>query len=71
MPSLIPTGDRYTCAACGGTFDKICADDDVMAESLTLWGEMEASDMCVVCDDCFERGKAEALIAHHADMKRN
>lgn len=67
----IPAGDTYTCSACGNTYDKGRSDDDAMQESKTLWGDIDPADLCVICDDCFERGKAAALIEHHADQTPN
>lgn len=71
MSAVIPAGDTYTCAACGGVFEKGRSDDDAMLESKTLWGDLAPADLCVICDDCFERGKAAALTDYHAGMKSN
>lgn len=45
--------EQYTCAQCGGTFDKVWSEEEAMSESVELWGEMDAEDLAVVCDDCF------------------
>jgi len=49
--------EKYTCAACGGVFDKVTPDDKANAEALELWGVPDASndpDMAIVCDECFK-----------------
>jgi DNA-directed RNA polymerase subunit RPC12/RpoP len=58
----------YTCAACGDDFEGCWSDEEAALESKTLWGDMPASEMVVICDDCFQRGKDEALARHHAGM---
>lgn len=61
----------YTCTACGETYDKGRSDEDAMMESKTLWGDLPKDELVVICDDCFERGKASALADHHANLKPN
>ena len=49
--------EQFTCEACGGTFDKVTADDTANAEALELWGVPDAStdpDIAIICDDCFK-----------------
>ena len=44
--------DTYDCAQCGGTFDKGWSDEEAMQESETNFGDVEAGDLAVICDDC-------------------
>lgn len=57
-------GDTYTCAFCGGTFDKGRSDDEAMAESAERFGARDPSDLAVVCDDCFQRMEAAYPASH-------
>ena len=45
--------DTFTCAACGGTFDKGWSDDEMWAEAL-VHGFDPHDQNVLVCDDCFE-----------------
>lgn len=51
---------HYKCAACGGEFDSERSDEDALAESKRLWGDLPASALTVICDDCFQRGLPKA-----------
>ena len=64
-------GKTYTCAACGGVFESDWSDEDAAMEAKTLWGDMPADEMVVICDDCFHRGRDDALREHHADKVQN
>ena len=48
--------DMYTCAACGGTFEKQWSDEEAAAESRQAFGVDIHSDptMVVVCDSCYK-----------------
>ena len=53
--------EEYTCAHCGGTWEKAWTDEEAKAESkeLGLWIEPEDrqtadDEMVIVCDDCFQ-----------------
>jgi DNA-directed RNA polymerase subunit RPC12/RpoP len=63
--------NTYKCAACGETFESEISDEEALQESKTLWGDMDMADLVVICDTCFNRGKDEALIEHHAGKVRN
>ena len=46
----------YTCAACGGQFQKVGTDDRANDEALANFGTANASsdpNMAEVCDDCY------------------
>lgn len=58
--------DTFTCASCGNTYPKGWTDEEAEVESKALWGDMPASEMAVICDDCFKRGKDAALAAFAA-----
>jgi len=47
----IATG-TFTCASCGGTFEKGCTDEEAKAEQRALLIP-DGSDDAVTCDDCF------------------
>lgn len=46
--------DTFTCARCGGTWEKIRTDEEAMAEARGLWSPAELEDTAVICDDCFK-----------------
>ncbi len=48
--------ETYTCAACGGTFDKEWSDEEAFAESRETFGVDITHDptMAVLCDDCYQ-----------------
>jgi hypothetical protein len=48
--------EKYTCAACGGTFSKGWSEEEALAESRDVFGVDPAQDptMAVVCDDCYK-----------------
>ena len=47
-------GESFTCARCGGTFEKTRNDEEAMAEASSLWTpETMADEQAVICDPCF------------------
>jgi DNA-directed RNA polymerase subunit RPC12/RpoP len=62
---------KYRCAACGEHHESERSDEDAVAESKLLWGNIPMEDQVVICDDCFERGKAKALADYHDGQLRN
>lgn len=48
-------GESFTCANCGGTFEKTWSDEEAAAEAAALIPaeQFEESGTAVVCDDCF------------------
>jgi len=59
----------YTCAACGGTFEAGWSEEEARAESRDLWGNVPESELAVICDGCFQRGK-DAALAEHKELGR-
>jgi hypothetical protein len=50
------TPDTYTCAGCGGTFDKGWSDEEADAESVATFGVRgDAPGMATVCDPCYQQ----------------
>jgi len=47
--------DEYTCAMCGGTFEKAWSDDEARAEFAEEFPEASGDDAEVVCDDCYRQ----------------
>ena len=46
--------DTYICSACGGTFEKITSEEEVVAECEELFDtEPDDPNMCIVCHDCW------------------
>jgi len=45
----------FTCAACGGEFEKARSDEDAFAEAEKYFGEIPESERAVICESCFER----------------
>lgn len=52
-----PSGiaDKFTCAECGGTFEKKWSDEEARAERKKLFPHLTDEDAAVICDDCFEK----------------
>lgn len=63
------TSEQFTCAACGETFNKGRSDEEALAESRLIWGATPPPEMCVICDDCFQKGFAEAHAEHTKGQK--
>jgi len=56
-------GESYTCARCGGTFEKVRSDEEAMAEARSLWTpETMADPQAVICDPCFREFIAWAKV---------
>lgn len=47
-------GGTFTCASCGGTYEKGCTDEEAAAEQRSLIADIE-DDTAVTCDDCFRK----------------
>jgi hypothetical protein len=47
--------DKFVCASCGRTFEKLWTDADALEESRTLFGLYPRDDLVQVCDECFRR----------------
>jgi hypothetical protein len=45
--------ESFTCAECGGTFEKAWSDEEARAEADENFGD-ELVDPVVVCDDCYQ-----------------
>ncbi len=45
----------FTCEICGGTFGKVCTDEEMMSEARKVFGDVKLEDCGVVCDDCFNQ----------------
>ena len=50
--------DTFTCAACGGTFEKACSDEDALAEKDQLWPDVPIEQCVIICHDCFTAMRA-------------
>lgn len=47
-------GDRdFTCAQCGGTFEKGWTDEEAAAEAQANFSATELEDTAMICDDCY------------------
>ena len=47
-------GESFTCARCGGTFEKERSDDEALADAESLWTpETMAAPQADICDPCF------------------
>jgi rubredoxin len=46
--------ETYTCALCGGVFEKGQSDEEALAESRAYFGDVPPEELAVVCDDCWE-----------------
>lgn len=44
---------EYQCGACKGVFPKVWSDEEAMAESHAIFGEMPPEDTAIVCDVCY------------------
>ncbi len=45
---------EYRCDACGGVFSHGWSDEEALAESAALFGNLRPEDRSCVCDDCFK-----------------
>jgi hypothetical protein len=63
--------DSYTCAHCGGTFDKTWSDEEALQETARDFspGEIAAEGLAVLCDDCHIAFKA--WLAAHPEVRIN
>lgn len=66
-------GVKYTCSACGETHESEWTEEEALAESKLLWGDLQPDDRAVICDDCYHRGLPTVLAKHYEDndIKRN
>lgn len=48
---------QYICDACYGTFTTEWTDEDAMAESRRLFGNLPVEELSRVCEDCFHKLK--------------
>ena len=55
VESTEKSGEQYTCAACGKTFESEWSHEEAMAESKALFGKFQPDELAVICDDCFQR----------------
>ena len=53
------TADTFDCVACAQTFQKDWTDDEALAESVEVFGEIPVKDRCVVCDNCYKALRGE------------
>lgn len=55
MADAVPETVKFTCANCGGEFEKSWSDEEAAAEAASLIPaeQFEESGTAVVCDDCF------------------
>ena len=44
---------KYTCAACGLTFDSAWSDEEAKLELKEVFGDVSSKDCNIVCDDCY------------------
>ena len=49
-----PKNKKYKCDNCGGTFVSSWTDEEEVAESKALWGELPEGSTAQVCDVCFQ-----------------
>lgn len=47
------SADEFTCAVCGGVFEKAWTDDEAVAESQRLFGDWPPGSMVTLCEGCF------------------
>ena len=63
--------DTFTCSACGNTYPKGRDDEEALADSKLIWGNIPEDSLCMICDDCFQRGFASMHAEHTKDDQRN
>jgi DNA-directed RNA polymerase subunit RPC12/RpoP len=51
-------GSTYTCAACGGTFEKGWTDEEAEAEMKQLYGDLPKDDRVIICSSCNDKLRA-------------
>lgn len=47
--------DTYTCAECGGEFEKGWSDEEAKAEFGAEFTSHDLDDAALVCDDCYKK----------------
>lgn len=52
----------YQCAECNGSFERGWSEEEAMAESKSLFGEIPKKEQVVVCDNCFKSLVSEQRI---------
>ncbi len=45
----------YKCSLCGGVFETTVSDEEAMAESRAIFGDVPPEQLDVVCDDCWHK----------------
>lgn len=51
--------NTYTCAHCGGTFEKGWSDEECQAEADAIWGKVD--DPVLICDDCWQKTRPDRV----------
>ena len=51
--------DMFTCAICGGTFEKTNTDEEALAEKEALFPEYTLEECAIVCEDCWKEAGYE------------
>lgn len=49
----IVKGSTFTCAKCAGIFEATRSDEEALAESHQIFGEMAREDLAIVCESCW------------------
>ncbi len=49
------TAETFKCELCHGVFDKCWSDEESMAETKKLFGDVSMEECGVVCDYCFKK----------------
>lgn len=55
---------EFMCAQCGKVFPKAWSDEESMAESKELFGEIAIEELAIVCDNCFKKMEQDILCSH-------
>lgn len=52
---------EFQCEMCGKAFESERSEEEAMAESIDLWGNVPMQDLSVICDSCFKSMRIEIV----------
>ena len=47
--------NEYKCSMCKNVYEKGWEDEEAKKEAKEIWGDIPTEEMCVICDDCFNK----------------
>jgi len=53
--SRILAPNEYRCMLCGQVYEKGWSEEEAMAESRAIWGQIPQQNLAVICDECWQK----------------